>query len=54
MIFELENQINKLWIAMEVYWHQRSTNRWLQEGDKSTSFFYQSMIDIGVEKRVCS
>lgn len=43
-LYEVENEINRLWRNEEIYWQQRSRVQWLQARDKNTSFSHKSVL----------
>ncbi|KAH7834397.1 hypothetical protein Vadar_015558 [Vaccinium darrowii] len=44
-IAELEDSLAKAWEKEEIYWMQKSRQRWLQRGDRNTSYFHASTVE---------
>ncbi|KAI8550738.1 hypothetical protein RHMOL_Rhmol06G0131400 [Rhododendron molle] len=41
----LENQMANEWAKEELYWQQKSHHKWLQSGDRNTSYFHASTVE---------
>lgn len=52
VVKELQKNIDELWKQEEAYWGQRSRVRWLQEGDRNTSFFHASTVQRRERNRI--
>lgn len=48
----LQKRIAELWHQEEIFWHQRSPVKWLQEGDKNSRFFYATTLQRRDRNRV--
>lgn len=44
-IAELEDSLARAWEKEETYWMQKSHHRWLQCGDRNTSYFHASTVE---------
>ncbi|CAL9019993.1 unnamed protein product, partial [Prunus brigantina] len=43
-IKRITSNLNEAWAREETYWHQRSRVKWLNEGDRNTTYFHHSTI----------
>ncbi|XP_027067539.1 uncharacterized protein [Coffea arabica] len=44
VITTLKRQLSKAYKDEKLYWSQKSRSRWLEEGDKNTAYFHQSVM----------
>jgi len=39
--YQLESELQEIYIAEEIYWQKRGGERWILQGDSNTSFFHK-------------
>jgi hypothetical protein len=52
--YQLEAQLEKIYQAEELYWQQRSCEKWLLQGDANTSFFHICANGRERKTRICA